>query len=71
MTEVEMVLERELSLHIMRAGERPTLRRLAIGQLLIRQGGPGTELVLLLDGVVVVEVDGLPIAELGLRFDRR
>jgi hypothetical protein len=65
MTEVESALERELSLRIMRAGERPELRRLAVGELLTRQGEPGTELFLLLDGVVVAEVDERPVAELG------
>jgi hypothetical protein len=64
-TEVETELERELSLRIMRAGERPELRRLAVGEPLTRQGEPGTELFLLLDGVVVVEVDDRPVAELG------
>ena len=64
-TEVESALERELSLHIMRAGERPELRRLATGELLTRQGEPGTELYLLLDGVVSVEVDDQSLAELG------
>ena len=64
-TEVESALERELSLRILRAGERPELRRLGGGELLTRQGEPGTELYLLLDGVVVVEVDGQPVAELG------
>ena len=64
-TEVETELERELSLRIMRAGERPELRRLGDGEFLTRQGDPGTELYLLLDGVVVVEVDGQPVAELG------
>jgi hypothetical protein len=64
-TEAESPLERELSLRIMRAGERPELRRLAAGEMLTRQGDPGTELFLLLDGVVVVEVDGRMLAELG------
>ena len=64
-TEVETALERELSLRIMRAGERPELRRMATGELLTRQGEPGQEVFLLLDGVVVVEVDGQPLAELG------
>ncbi len=64
-TEVETELERELSLRIMRAGERPELRRLGVGEFLTRQGEPGTELFLLLDGVVVVAVDSQPVAELG------
>ncbi len=64
-TEVETALERELSLQLMRSGERPELRRLPTGGLLTRQGEHGTELFLLLDGVVVVEVDDQPLAELG------
>jgi hypothetical protein len=64
-TEVESALERELSLRIMRAGERPELRKLAADDYLTRQGEPGTELYLLLDGVVSVEVDGEALAELG------
>ena len=64
-TEVETALERQLSLQIMRAGERPELRRLDEGELLTRQGEDGDELYLLLDGVVTVEVDDEPLAELG------
>jgi hypothetical protein len=64
-TEVETALERELSLQIMRSGEKPALRKLGSGELLTRQGDPGDELYLLLDGVVVVEVDDEPLAELG------
>jgi hypothetical protein len=33
--------------------------------LLVRQGDPGDELFLLLDGVLIVDVDGEPVAELG------
>ncbi len=64
-TQVETALERELSLKIMRGGRKPELRRLAAGEVLTRQGEPGTELFLLLDGVVRVEVDDQPLAELG------
>ncbi len=64
-TEVETALERRLSLGIMRSGERPELRRLDEGELLTRQGDVGDELYLLLDGVVTVEVDDEPLAELG------
>jgi hypothetical protein len=65
MTEVETALERQLSLQIMRSGESPELRKLSHGELLTRQGDDGQELYLLLDGVVVVEVDDQPLAELG------
>ena len=50
---------------IMRGGERPEIRKLKAGKLLVEQGAPGAELFLLLDGVLSVEVDGEPIAELG------
>ena len=49
----------------MRGGERPEIRKLKAGKLLVEQGAPGAELFLLLDGVLSVEVDGEPIAELG------
>ena len=64
-TEVETALERQLSLQIMRSGEKPELRRIGEDEYLTRQGEEGTELYLLLDGIVVVEVDGESLAELG------
>jgi hypothetical protein len=64
-TEVETALERELSTQIMRGGARPEIRKLAADQTLVDQGEPGTELFLLLDGVLSVEVDGKPLAEVG------
>ncbi len=64
-TEVETALERRLSRTIMRSGEKPELRRIDEGELLTRQGDPGDELYLLLDGIVSVEVDDEPLVELG------
>ena len=64
-TEVETALERELSRTIMGGGARPSIRTLAAGEVLLRQGEPGDELYLLLDGVLLVEVDGEELAELG------
>ncbi|MGI9584902.1 MAG: cyclic nucleotide-binding domain-containing protein [Acidimicrobiia bacterium] len=64
-TAVESSLERELSLHIMRSGKKPEIRKLAEGAVLVEQGESGEELFLLLDGVLTVEVDGEAIAELG------
>ena len=64
-TEVETALERQLSLHIMRGGPKPRLRRLAAGQSLTTQGQVGDELYLLLDGVLRVDVDGNAVAEIG------
>lgn len=64
-TEVETALERELARIIMREGPKPTFRNLKPGQLLTEQGADGDDVYLLLNGVLVVEVDGEPLAELG------
>jgi hypothetical protein len=64
-TEVESVLERQLQELIMRGGTTPTIRRVKTGKALAEQGSLGDELYLLLNGVLVVEVDGQQLAELG------
>jgi hypothetical protein len=64
-TTVETALERDLATRIMRGGEKPTIGTLKAGELLVEQGSPGNEVFLLLDGVLVMEVDGEPLAELG------
>jgi len=64
-TVAETALERTLSETIMRGGAKPRVRTLAKGEDLVRQGDPGRELFLLLDGVLEVLVDGVPVAELG------
>jgi hypothetical protein len=64
-TAVESALERELSLLIMRGGGKPTIRAVPEGASVTEQGDPGEELYLLLDGVLAVEVDGAPVAEVG------
>ncbi|MDQ1380667.1 MAG: hypothetical protein QOJ71_1386 [Actinomycetota bacterium] len=64
-TAVETALERDLATKIMRGGEKPTISTLKEGTLLTEQGRPGDEVFLLLDGVLVMEVDGEPLAELG------
>jgi hypothetical protein len=64
-TEVESALEREVAGRIMRGGGRPGIRRLRPEDLLVEQGSPGDEVFLLLDGVLRVEVDGDPLAEVG------
>ncbi|MEP6648291.1 MAG: cyclic nucleotide-binding domain-containing protein [Lapillicoccus sp.] len=63
--EVESQVERQLSNEIMRGGAKPQIRRMPEGALLTRQGDPGDELYLVLDGVAVVEVDGRAVAEVG------
>ena len=64
-TEVETALERTLSSTIMRAGVKPKIRKAKAGTVLVAQGDVGAELFLLLDGVLRVDVDGTPLAELG------
>jgi Cyclic nucleotide-binding domain len=64
-TTVETALERDLATRVMRGGQKPTIKSLKPGALLTEQGEPGNEVFLLLDGVLVVEVDGEPLAELG------
>lgn len=64
-TAAETALERELSTVIMRGGTRPQIRTVDQGRTLVEQGQPGEDLFLLLDGVLVVEVDGQPVAEVG------
>ena len=65
-TAVETALERELPTHH-HARRRRSRRsaRVKEGHVLVEQGQLGAELYLLLDGVVTVEVDGEPLAELG------
>lgn len=64
-TTVETALERELAEHIMRGGAKPSIRKFKEGTLLTEQGQPGDQVFLLLNGVISVEVDGQPIADVG------
>ena len=54
---VESAIERSLSGAIMKGGAKPKIRTIAEGENLVRQGEPGTEVFLILDGIFVVEVD--------------
>ena len=64
-TTVESELERELSASIMRGDAKLERRNVKEGETLVEQGAEGTELYLLLDGVLEVVVDGEPLAEVG------
>ena len=64
-TEVESALERQLSGQIMKSGAKPKIRKIKEGKALVEQGAEGNELYLLLDGVLSVEVNGEPLADLG------
>jgi hypothetical protein len=64
-TEVETALERELSHLLMRGAAKPELRRYRAGQEVTRKGDRSDRIFLLLDGVLVVDVDGKELAEIG------
>lgn len=64
-TAVESELERELSASLMRSGAELGRRKLEQGEALVKEGEPGDELFLLLDGIVDVEVNGDVVAEIG------
>ncbi len=61
----ESALERELSRRLLASDAKLSRTRLKAGETLVEQGDEGSELFLLLDGILAVEVDGEPIAELG------
>jgi CRP-like cAMP-binding protein len=62
---VETALERTLSVELMHGAARPRISRLAAGDVLVRQGEPGTDVYLVLDGVIRVDRDGERLAEYG------
>jgi hypothetical protein len=64
-TAVETALERALSVQLMRGGRKPTFTLLAAGETLARQGDHGSDLYLVLDGVIRVDRDGGQLAEYG------
>lgn len=65
-TEIESALEKQLHDSIMRGASPASVRRVPAGATLVEQGDPdNSELYLLLNGVLVVEVDGAAVAEIG------
>jgi hypothetical protein len=64
-TAVETALERSLSVQLMHGGAKPRLDRFAAGAVVARQGEPGSDVYLVLDGVIRVDHDGEPLAEYG------
>jgi Cyclic nucleotide-binding domain len=58
-------LEEELDEIVLRSGANLQRRRLGPGAILVQQGEPGTDMFMLLDGVLQVEIDGETVAELG------
>ena len=63
--DAETELERTMSAAIMQGGDRPDVRRLGEGEMLIRQGDEGDEMFLMLDGIVGIDVDDERVAEAG------
>lgn len=62
----ESALERQLSLMIMRSGARPPKpRHLRAGAAVMNQGDAADEMVLVLDGLLEVDVDGEAVAQVG------
>jgi Cyclic nucleotide-binding domain len=64
-TAVESALEHSMSVQLMRGAAKPSIRRVRAGDTVVRQGQPGTEVYLVLDGVIRVERDGKRLAEYG------
>ena len=64
-TAVQSALERELAEMLLRDTPHPPVRQLHAGEVLTRQGDPGSELYIIVDGVLVVSVDGVDVVELG------
>jgi hypothetical protein len=64
-TAVESALERSLSTSMMRNGGKPKVRTVDAGDTLVREGDQGTDVFLVLDGVMRAEKGGARLAEFG------
>jgi hypothetical protein len=64
-TAVESALETSLSAQVMQGGGERRIERFPEGATLFQQGEPGTEVLLILDGIVRIERDGERLAEYG------
>ena len=62
---VETEMERRVSDAIMHGGAKPEIRTVDAGDALITQGDMAVDVYLILDGILVVEVDGREVAEIG------
>jgi hypothetical protein len=62
---VETALESSLSAQLMGSGGRRRIDKFPPGTVLVQQGEPGTEVLLILDGIVRVDKDGERLAEYG------
>ncbi len=64
-TQAESALERQLARELLQSGAAPERRKLDVDETLVAQGDAGDELFLVVDGVLVAEVDGEEVAEIG------
>jgi hypothetical protein len=64
-TAVETALERALSVQMMDKQSKPRFEKLSAGETLCREGETGTDVFLVLDGVLRVEQGGERVAEFG------
>ncbi len=64
-TTVESALERSLSRKLMAGAAKPKIRKVKPGTALVTQGERSSDVFLVLDGVLRVEVDGVRLAEYG------
>jgi hypothetical protein len=64
-TAVGTALERTLSVQLMHGSVKPRISKLKAGDELARQGAPGTDAYLVLDGVIRIDRNGEPLAEYG------
>jgi hypothetical protein len=64
-TTVESALERNLSHKLMAGAAKPKIKKVKRGTVLVTQGEQSSDVYLVLDGVLRVEVDGIRMAEYG------
>jgi hypothetical protein len=64
-TTVETALERNLSHKLMAGAAKPKIKKVKRGTVLVTQGDQSSDVYLILDGVLRVEVDGARMAEYG------
>ena len=64
-TAVETALERQLSAQVMKGARKPKIQQIKSGTTLVAQGDAGSEVYLVLDGVLRVEHNGERLAEYG------
>lgn len=62
---VESALETSLSARLMQGGGKRRIERFPAGTILFKEGDPGNDVMLVLDGIVLVERGGQRLAEYG------